>query len=108
MGSATVEIKAGACGFVVEAVASTEDSQSVTFAITTECPNIAALAETLGTVDAYEELRNRLDGAVYSAARQSPHSLCCGCVVPGGLLKLMQIAAGLSLAGPVSMTFTKA
>jgi hypothetical protein len=107
MSSATATIQAGACGFVVSATAATEDGQSVTFAITTECPNITALAEALPVVDAYEELRLRLDGAVYGAARQCPRSLCCGCVVPAGLLKVMQIAAGLSLPGAASLGFER-
>ena len=107
MNTAQGTIHAGVCGFVTEVTATCEDSQQVSFAIATPCEKIQQLAAALPVVDAYAELGNGFDGQIVAAARDCLPQCCCGCVVPAGLAKAMQVAAGLALSQTVTMEFVK-
>ncbi len=100
-------ISAGACGFVTEVTAVCEDGQQVSFEISTPCEKIRALAGALPVVDAFAEMRTGVDGAIISAARNVIPGCCAGCVIPAGLSKAMQVAAGLALPQTVTMSFDK-
>ena len=100
-------ISAGVCGFVTEVQATSEDQQHVSFQVITTCENIKSLAETLQEVDAYAELGAGFDGQLHQALRASLRGCCSGCVVPAGIFKAMQIAAGVALPQTASMEFVK-
>ena len=107
MSQVTATIHAGVCGFVTEVQATSEDQQYVGFQVTTPCENIKGLAERLPDVDAYAELGAGFDGELHEAFRASLRGCCSGCVVPAGIFKAMQIAAGVALPGAVSIEFVK-
>ncbi len=100
-------IHAGVCGFVTEVIARCDDSQHVSFEITTPCEKVQALADALPTVDAYEEIGTGFDGQVMTAVRGCFQGCCSGCAVPVGVFKAMQVAAMLALPQSVSMNFEK-
>jgi hypothetical protein len=100
-------VNAGICGFVTEIVATSEDSQHVTFEVQSTCENIRKLAEQLPVLDAYAELGAGFDGELHKVVRGALRGCCSGCVVPPGLFKTMQVAAGVALPQAVSIELEK-
>ncbi|MDA8335696.1 MAG: hypothetical protein M0Z41_12060 [Peptococcaceae bacterium] len=99
-------IKCGVCGFTINARADCGDGRHVKLQIVSDCPNYRKIAAELQEVDAFEELfKKKLDGTVYRLfARYSPHP---GCPGPSGLLKLIEVAAGLALPQTASLEISK-
>ena len=105
-----IVIEAGVCGFVTRVHADSEDSQNVTFRIPTSCEKVKKLAEALvakGPVDAYAEIGAGHDGVVLGTAREHLKGCCAGCVVPSGIFKAMQVAAGLALPKDIAIRISK-
>lgn len=105
-----VEVQAGICGFVTIAQAHSDDNQHVTFSIESNCEKIKALGERLksiGAVDAYAEIFPGGSSVLLSSARETLSGCCAGCVVPVGLFKAMQVAAGLALPKDIHITLAK-
>ena len=100
-------IHAGVCGFVTRVEAVSDDEQRVRFAVTTPCENIRRLADRLPEVDALAEIGAGFAGEIHRAARESLKGCCSACVVPNGVYKAMQIAAGLALPRSVSLEFQR-
>jgi hypothetical protein len=106
---AKADITAGICGFRTTAGASSEDSQNVIFAITSDCEKIRSLAERLqaiGPIDAYQEISPVTDSVLLTTVRETLKGCCAGCVVPAGLFKCMQVAAGLALPQDIAIRLT--
>jgi hypothetical protein len=99
---ASAVIKSGICGFTVRATAHSDDAVHVALQIESECPNYKKVAEQLREVDAFQELFvDKREGSVWKiCAQHSPH---ISCPVPIGLLKLVEVAAGLALPQTVSI-----
>ncbi|HOX36405.1 MAG TPA: hypothetical protein PL033_00335 [Candidatus Brocadiia bacterium] len=107
---ANVEISAGICGFRTIAIARSEDSQNVSFEISTDCENIRKLSEAvagLGLLDAYEEISTGGDSRLLACCRRELKGCCSGCAVPTGFFKAMQVAAGLALPQDIVITMKK-
>lgn len=96
-------INAGICGFTTTVLAQSEDMQNVTLSIESDCENISRLAQELSDVDGYEEIGAGFDGVILRTVRKSVKGCCAGCVVPCGIFKSMQVAAGLALPAPCSI-----
>jgi hypothetical protein len=107
MGTIKATINAGVCGFVTEVHAHCDDSQHVSFDLTTGCENVQKLADALPTVDAFTEIGSGFDGQVMQAVRSCFQGCCGGCAVPVGVFKAMQVAAKLALPQDVTMSFEK-
>lgn len=96
--SASATIHAGICGLVTAVRATSEDQQNVTFDIQSGCHNIKQLAAILrehGPVDAFAEVGGQ--SVILTAGRKVCGGCCAGCIVPNGVFKAAQIAAGLAL-----------
>jgi hypothetical protein len=107
MSTASATIDAGVCGFITEVLATCEDGQNVRFEITSPCENIQGMAGRLSQADAYSEIVTGFDGEIHKAARASMKGCCSGCVVPIGIFKAMQVAAGLALPRPVAISLER-
>jgi len=108
---ATAEIDAGICGFHTTVHALSEDDQNVTFDLETNCEKIGHLGTLLkaqGPLDAYEEISPASGSRLLETARQALPGCCAGCVVPVGLFKSMQVAAGLALPKDIHLTMSQA
>ena len=106
----SVEIEAGICGLRTTAEASSDDSQSVTFAIISDCEKIRGMAEALKRsepLDAFQEINPAAESALLGAVRATLKGCCAGCAVPAGLFKAMQVAAGLALPKDINIRLTK-
>lgn len=104
---ATAKINPGVCGFSTIVTAQSDDMQNVTFCFESDCENIKALADGFPVVDAYSEIGAGFDGALHAAVRERLKGCCSGCVVPCGIFKAMQVAAGLALPAPASIDIIK-
>jgi hypothetical protein len=92
------EITSGICGFTTAVRADLDATApyEIHLEIETDCPNVRALADELRQVNALEEITYR---------RGMPHTIECAastlghpaCPVPSGILKAIEVAAGLAL-----------
>ena len=103
---ATGVIHAGVCGFTINVKAVCDDNNKVQLEITSDCPNYQKIAKELTEVDAYKEIFSKLHmGRVYEVfAKYSPHPSCAGV---SGILKTVEVAAGLALPQTATMSITK-
>jgi hypothetical protein len=67
-----------------------------TLAVESDCPHVVALGEALPSVNAYEEISfsGERPAVLRAAAEHLPHPAC---PVPAGMLKAIEVAAGLAL-----------
>jgi hypothetical protein len=101
-------IDAGVCGFHTSIAASSDDLQTVTLEIASECEKVRGLAEALTVpIDAYQEIGEGSEGVVLKAARVHMKGCCAGCVVPIGIFKSVQVAGGVSLPAPISISIER-
>lgn len=101
-----VEVQPGVCNFLARIEATSEDQRHVLLRISSECENIRALAaELVKPVDGYEEIRDGFAGRVQQTVQSHLKGCCSGCVVPSGLFKAMQVAAGLALPVDAGIRF---
>ena len=101
-------IHAGVCGFSTTVAAHSDDMQMVSLKIVSDCEKIRGLAGALDCpIDAYQEIGNGSDGTVLKAARNHLSGCCAGCVVPSGIFKSVQVAGGVALPAPISMTIER-
>ncbi|TGE35107.1 hypothetical protein E4K67_26800 [Desulfosporosinus fructosivorans] len=110
---ATGIIYAGVCGFTINVKAVIDDtlatsrrSKMIKLEITSDCPNYQKIAEELTEVDAYKEIMHKLHtGKVYEVfSKYSPHPSCPGV---SGILKTLEVTAGLALPQTASISVTK-
>ncbi|MDP4125735.1 MAG: hypothetical protein Q8912_02140 [Bacillota bacterium] len=103
---ATGVIHSGICGFTINVKAVSDNDHNVKLEINSDCPNYQKIAKELTEVNAYKEIFAKLHtGRVYEVfAKYSPHVSCPGL---SGILKTVEVAAGLALSQNVSMSITK-
>jgi len=104
---ATAIIHAGICGFTTKVEAIARPDGEVELRISSDCPSVQELAGPLQRVDPMREISYRGElPAVLEAARAGlPHPAC---VVPAGILKAVEVAAGLALAAAASIELSTA
>ena len=103
---ATGVIHAGVCGFSINVKAVSDEDNKVQLKITNDCPNYQKIAQELTEVDAFKEIFSKVHmGRVYEVfAQYSPHASCPGV---SGILKTVEVAAGLALPQTATMSITK-
>ena len=99
-------IHAGACGFTINVTAVSDEDNNVQLEITSDCPSYQKIAKELIEVNAYKEVFNKLHmGKVYEVfAKYSSHPSCPGV---SGILKTVEVAAGLALPQTATISITK-
>ncbi len=105
---AKAEIHPGICGLrtTVEARADEDDPRRVHLIIESECKAVQRLAATLTEVDAFKEFSYRGEGP--EVLQLSPKCLSHpACPVPVGIIKAVEIAAGLALPSDVTIKLSK-
>lgn len=100
-------IKGGICGFTTTVTAASDDMQNVTFHIESDCEKIQRLADGFPSVDGYSEIGAGFNGVIHQAVRETLSGCCSGCVVPCGIFKSMQVAAGLALPSQASIDIVR-
>jgi hypothetical protein len=102
---AKAEISAGACGFSTIVVA-TMDGRVCKLALESECEAIRRLATELTQVDPFREISFR-KGKPQILDLGSRYCTHPACPVPVGIIKAVEIEAGLNLPSDVSIKLTK-
>ena len=105
--TARASIHAGVCGFQTAITAKSEDSQHVQFEVESTCAKITEMAKGLPIVDGYQEIADGFDGVLHARVREVLRGCCSGCIVPPGLFKSMQVAAGLALPRDATVELSK-
>ena len=100
---ANAEIMAGICGFRTTVRAEGDDDFAVNLVVTSDCEKVQGLAAELGVVSALDELGGGHEGQILSAGRRHLKGCCAACVVPPGIFKAMQVAAGVALPADVAI-----
>ena len=105
-GLATAEICSGICGFTTTVQATIVGPDRVALVIESDCEAVRRLAEELATVSPIQEIAFRGPGplTLRMAAEYLRHAAC---PVPAGIIKAVEVAAGLALPADVSIRLTK-
>ena len=103
---AKAEICAGVCGFNTTVVARADGNGRIDLQIESDCKSVRKLADELTSVDPWKE---------FSWRRGDPETLTLApeclahpaCPVPSGIIKAVEIEAGLALPADVSIKLSK-
>ena len=98
-----VIIKPGVCGFTTTIEIDKIDKKRLSCKIESDCQTVAALGEFLSEIDKWDVLKPRAESGVY--IKLSEHPLHLSCPVPVGIIKAVEVEAGLALARDVSIHF---
>lgn len=100
------DIKPGACGLHTTLWAETTDNMTVRVHSTSQCQNVRRMVEAIPEINAYEELFKPLCDIIIMqlADRYLSHRTC---MVPVGILKAVEAAAGLALPADITITLTE-
>jgi hypothetical protein len=103
---AKAEIHAGICGFKTVVEAHTQEDSRVRLSIESDCSAVRKLAEQLADVDPYREITWRRGGpqTLQAAPQCLKHPAC---PVPSGILKAVEVEAGLALPADVTIKVSK-
>ncbi len=103
---AKAEICSGVCGFNTTVEAQKDGSGQIQLRIESDCKGIQRLAGELTQVDPYREFIYRGEGPLTFelAAEYCSHAAC---PVPVGIIKAIEIEAGLALPADVSIKLSK-
>ena len=103
---AKVHIDAGICGFKTLVETTANPGYKVSIDIESDCPAIMELAENLTEVDALGEIsfKRAMPETIQKGIDYCTHAAC---PVPVGIVKAVEVAAGLALPKDVSITVEK-
>jgi hypothetical protein len=103
---ATTEVNAGVCGFVTTIRATSEDMQTATVSLDSQCASMQAMGKALSELNAMRECFGPYeDSEVFQAA--SKHCRHPACPVPAAIIKTVEVACGFALPKNVTITVTK-
>jgi hypothetical protein len=96
-------IEPGNCGYTCTVEAHQEDTRRVTLKIESQCKAIQRMAAELTEVDPFQEISFQGEGprALALAAQYCSHAAC---PVPVGIIKVIEVEAGLALPDEASIT----
>lgn len=102
---AKAEIFSGVCGFNTTVIAR-QNGKGCLLEIQSECDAIKRLAEHLTEVDPFKEIsfRRQLPQTYEAAHQYCSHAAC---PVPSGIIKAVEVEAGLALPRDVSIKISK-
>ena len=103
---AKAEIFSGICGFTTHVDAHKNEADQVALTINSDCKNIQRLAAELKEVDPYREFTFRGAGplTLQMASKYCTHAAC---PVASGIIKAVEVEAGLALPADVSIKISK-
>jgi hypothetical protein len=101
----TAKITSGICGFTA-VVQARQEGRKVKLDIESECQAIQALAAELTEVDPFQEISFRGEGprTLKAGARHCYHPAC---PVPVGIIKAVEVEAGLALPAEARIELSK-
>ncbi len=100
-----VVVFSGICGFSTEIIAEKAEAKKINIKIESECEMVKAMAQDIMTLEMMAAFTGFMNNPVYRAA--SRHLRHVACPVPSGILKALEVEAGLCLPKDVSIRFIK-
>lgn len=102
---ASAVIHAGVCGFQTR-VNAVMRGEVCELSIQSDCPAIQQMAVELTQVEPFQEIsyRRKMPLTLQAAVKFCPHSAC---PVPVGIIKAIEVEAGLALPADVSIKISK-
>ncbi len=103
---ARAEIFSGICGFTTHVEARKTDAGQVALSIKSDCKAIKKLGAALTEVDPFREFTFRGEGplTLHLASKYCSHAAC---PVASGIIKAVEVEAGLALPADVSIKISK-
>ena len=98
-----VRVHPGACGFTVTVEVTKKGEKGFAVQLETECEMVAQLAGELGDLTMMDAFKRFLDNPVYRKAATCLRHVACP--VPSGILKALEVEAGLNVPKNVTITF---
>lgn len=98
-------VNSGGCGYHIIIRVEKVEGSKMTFLLrmATECKHVRLLGEDLPTLEMFDALKGIFENPVYrAAARRLKHAAC---PVPSGILKALEVEAGLNVPRDVTMVF---
>jgi hypothetical protein len=102
---AKAEINSGICGFTAT-VRTTMDGRKVAVSVESDCDAIQRLGEELAEVEPFQEISFRGEGP-RTLELGAKHCYHTACPVPVGIIKAIEIEAGLALPADASIKLSK-
>lgn len=104
---ATAVINPGICGFKTTVVAQANGNGTVHLQIESDCKAVCKLGEQIQDVDPYKEAfwRRKMPTGIHELAPQCLSHPACP--VPSGIIKAIEVEAGLALPADVSIKLSK-
>ncbi len=100
-----VIVNSGICGFSVTITAEKDKDKNIRVSLDTECEMIKEMEKDIPTLNIRSVFANHLNNPVYRSA--SVHVKHSACPVMSGILKAVEVEAGLALPKDVSIVFRK-
>lgn len=100
-----VIVHSGACGFTVTVRAEKGTDGKITLQLDTDCEMVKKMLEEIAVLDRYAAHTGFQNNPVYRSA--SKHLKHAACTVPSGILKAIEVEAGLNVAKDVDICFVK-
>jgi len=98
-------VNSGACGFSVSVTAEKGKDRKIMIFLETECEMVRKMLEDISALDIMAAFAGFPNNPVYrSAGRHLKHAAC---PVPAGILKALEVEAGLNVPKDVSIIFVK-
>lgn len=100
-----VTVHSGACGFTVRITVEKQSAGKLTVSLETGCEMVLQMLGEIAVLDRFAPLAGFQDNPVYrSAARHLKHAAC---PVPSGILKALEVEAGLNVERDATISFEK-
>ncbi len=100
-----VIINSGACGHTVTVRAEKTKDGKIAVSLETDCDMVQKMFEDIAVLDRFAALAALQNNPVYrSAAKHIKHAAC---VVPSGILKAVEVEAGLNVPKEAGIRFVK-
>jgi hypothetical protein len=103
--STEVEVTSGICGFKTRIRAVKSGSKKVRLELESDCEMVASMQEDVAELDMMAAFTRFLENPVYRSA--SRHLKHVACPVPSGILKALEVEAGLCLPRNAAIVFIK-
>lgn len=96
-------VTSGVCGFSVTITAETGNDKKIRISLETECEMVQKMLKDISSLDMMAAFTGFLNNPVYRSAAM--HLKHVACPVPSGILKTLEVEAGLCLPRDVSIVF---
>lgn len=100
-----VIVNPGACGLPATVEITKKDGTTFTVTVRSECPMVAKLGCEIPELAMNDTFKRILDSPVYKKAATCLRHVACP--VPSGILKALEVEAGLNVPKDVAITFVK-